>query len=105
LGFLEGVQFHAGIEGRHGQRQTIEAHLKPFAVEDLGDQAAIGQGGRIAKTIGRLRALSQLALKGLQSISHPMAVPRVFLVFVQTQINTQVLENTQVVDGVNFTSN
>jgi hypothetical protein len=35
LGFLEGVQFHAGIEGRHGQRQAIEAHLKPFAIENL----------------------------------------------------------------------
>jgi hypothetical protein len=105
LGFLEGVQFHAGIEGRHGQRQAIEAHFKPFAIENLRHQATIGQGGRIAKTVGRLRALGQLALKGLQSISHPMAIPSVFLVFVQTQINAQVLENPKVVDGVNFTSN
>jgi hypothetical protein len=105
LGFLEGVQFHAGIEGRHGQGQAIKADLKPFAVEDLGDQAAIGQGGRIAKTIGRLGALGQLAFKGLQPISHPVAIPCVFLVFVQTQVNAQVLENPKVVDRVNFASN
>ena len=82
---MEGVQFHAGIEGRHGQGQAIKADLKPFAIENLGDQAAIGQGGRVAKTIGRLGALGQLAFKRLQSVSHPVAVPGVFLVFAQTQ--------------------
>jgi hypothetical protein len=63
LGFLEGFQFHARFKSRHGEGQSIKANFKPFAIENLGHQAAIGQRRGVTKTVSRLRTLGQLALK------------------------------------------
>jgi hypothetical protein len=51
LRLLEGFQFHACIKCSHRERQTIKADSKPFAIEDLRNQAAIGQRWGMTKTI------------------------------------------------------
>src|SRR4051812_7125130 len=75
LRFLERRVPHAGVERCHGAWQSAEVAVETPAIEDLRNQAAVGQRGRVAEAVGGGRQVREFALELLQPVAHPVAVP------------------------------
>ena len=76
-----------------------------LALKICGTQAAVGQSGRVAITKGGCGQLVKLLFKRHQVFSAPVAIPSGFGFVFYLQLFDQVLQNTQVVNGVNVAGN
>src|SRR5258706_3170458 len=99
---IERFELHAGIERAHHRRIRLQVAVVALRVEDLGNEAAIGQRRRIAVAVaaGAL-GLRELGFELGEPIRDPVPVPGLDLLFVLPE-RLQVLERSQIVEGMDL---
>src|SRR6516225_9595146 len=105
LGRAKGIDGHASLEDRSQGAVVVERTIEALGVENLRHETNVGHGDgiAIAEATGETRA-SHVSLQTSQSLSDPMAIPRLGRCVVGTELRLDVLEHTYVIERVNITA-
>src|SRR5215472_16025675 len=105
LGRAKGVEGHASLQDRSQGAVAVERTIEALSIEYLRHETNVGHrdGIAIAEATGETRA-SHVSIQTSQSLSDPMAIPRLVSCIVGTELRLDVLEHTYIIKRVNITA-